>query len=355
MAKAVDQLRVPRFGFAVPHSRPTIGPEEIRAVERVLRSGMIGDGEEVPRFEEEFAKFVGRRYAIAVNSGSAALHAVLRGLGVGPRDHVVIPSYVCAAVLNAVMYTGAQVGLCDVDPATLNPTVETVRRALRGNTRVVIVPHAFGLPADVRGILKLGVAVIEDCATALGAECGRQGTAAVYSFYATKMMATGQGGMVATSDRGLADSIRDLIAYDKRDDYKIRYNYRMSALNAALGRVQVRRIPEFVAARRRMAALYDKGLKDTPAGLPPREGHVYYRYVIRVGDVEAFERHMAARGVECKRPVYRPLHRYLPEFRPEDFPGSEAAHRGRISIPLYPSMTNREAARVVQAAREYFR
>lgn len=315
---------------------------------------MVGDGEEVERFEGEFAKFVRHRHAIAVNSGSAALHLVLRGLGVGARDHVVIPSYVCAAVLNAVMYTGAQVGLCDVDPATLNPTVETVRRALRRNTRAVVVPHAFGLPADAKEISKLGVAVIEDCATALGAECGRQGAAAIYSFYATKMMATGHGGMVATSDRGLADLIRDLIAYDKRDDYKIRYNYRMSALNAALGRVQVRRIPEFVAARRRIAALYDKGLKDTPAGRPPREGHIYYRYVIRVGDAEAFERHMAGRGVECKRPVYRPLHRYLPEFGAEDFPGAEVVHREYLSIPIYPSLTSSEASSVVKAAREYF-
>lgn len=315
---------------------------------------MVGDGEEVDRFEKEFAKAVRLKHAIAVNSGSAALHLVLRALGVGPRDHVVLPSYVCAAVLNAVLYTGAQVGLCDVDPSTLNPTAETVRRTLRRHTRVVVVPHAFGLPADARGIAKLGVAVVEDCAAALGADCGRQGVAAVYSFYATKMIATGQGGMVATADRRLADLIRDLIAYDKRDDYKIRHNYRMSALNAALGRVQVRRIPEFVAARRRLAALYDAGLKDTPACRPPREGHIYYRYVIRTGDADAFERHMAARGIECKRPVYRPLHRYLPEFRAEDFPGTEVIHRECLSIPIYPSLTNAEAARVVKAAREYF-
>jgi dTDP-4-amino-4,6-dideoxygalactose transaminase len=332
----------------IAHSRPTLGPEEERAAVRVLRSGMLGGGKEVERFERELEAFVGRGRATAVHTGSAALHLALLGLGIGPGDRVVLPSYTCAAVLNAVKYTGAEGVLADVDPATGNLDPDDVKRRLRAGTKAIIAPHLMGLPAPIRDLRALGVPVVEDCAMALGAAVGREGEVSVYSFYATKMMATGHGGAVVARDRVIVRRIADLVDYDNREDYRVRHNYRMSALVAAVGRAQLAKVPDFVKRRRRIADYYYGTLE---LGEPP-PGHVFYRFVLRTGPVERFVRFMASRGIDCKRPVFRPLHRYLAAPSGE-FPGAEERHRHWASIPLYPSLRRDEMERVALAAREF--
>src|SRR5882672_9588726 len=317
----------------IAHSAPTLGVEEERAAVRAIRSGMIGAGDEVVRFERELEKFVGRGRAVAVHTGSAALHLALLGLGVGPGDRVVLPTYTCAAVLNAVKYTGAEGVLADVLPETGNLDPDDDKRRLRAGTKAIIAPHMLGRPAPIRELRALGVPVVEDCAMALGAKVGREGEVAVYSFYATKMMATGHGGAVLARDRAIVRRIADLVEYDNREDYKVRHNYRMSGLVAAVGRAQLAKIADFVKRRRRIADYYYGTLE---LGEPP-PGHVFYRFVLRTGPVERFVRFMASRGVECKRPVFRPLHRYVAESSGE-FPGAEGLHRHWASIPLYPSL-----------------
>jgi len=331
----------------IPHSRPTLGAREERAVLRVLRSGQIGGGGEVRGFEADLEGYVGKGRAVAVHTGSAALHLALLGLGVGPGDRVVLPTYVCAAVLNAVRYTGAEPLLADVTPETANLDPDDVKRRLRAGTKAIIAPHLLGRPAPVRELRALGVPVVEDCAMALGGPVGREGEVSVYSFYATKMMATGHGGAVLARDRAVVRRIADLVDYDNREDYRVRHNYRMSALVAALGRVQLSRLPDFVKRRRRIAEYYYETLE---LGEPP-PGHVFYRCVLRTGPVERFVRSMASRGVECKRPVYRPLHRYLGAPSGE-YPGAEELHRNWASIPLYPSLRREEMERVALAVRE---
>jgi dTDP-4-amino-4,6-dideoxygalactose transaminase len=330
----------------IPHSRPTLGSEEERAAVRVLRSGHPGGGEEVDRFEREMERFLGGGRAAAVHTGSAALHLALLALGVKEGDRVLLPTYVCAAVLNAVRYCGAEPVFADSVPETANLDPDDVRRRLRARTRAAIVPHMFGCPAPVAEIRRLGVPVVEDCAMALGGEGGLLGDVSVFSFYATKMMATGHGGMVATRDRRVAERVRDLVDYDNRGDYRVRYNYRMSGLVAAVGRAQLAKVPEFVKRRREIADYYYRTLRLGP----PPPGHVFFRFVLRVGPVERFVRFMAARGVECKRPVYRPLHRYFPRV-PGEFPGAEERHRSWASIPIYPSLQAPEMGRVARAAR----
>jgi dTDP-4-amino-4,6-dideoxygalactose transaminase len=334
----------------IPHSRPTVGSEEERAAVRVLRSGMLGGGSEVVRFERELEAFVGRGRATAVHTGSAALHLALLGLGVGPGDRVLLPSYTCAAVLNAVRYTGAEGVLADVDPETGNLDPDDVRRRLRAGTKAIIAPHLLGRPAPVRELRALGVPVVEDCAMALGADVGREGEVSVYSFYATKMIATGHGGAVVARDRAIVRRIADLVEYDNREDYRVRHNYRMSALVAAVGRAQLAKVPDFVKRRRRIAEYYYGTLE---LGEPP-PGHVFYRFVLRTGPVERFVRFMASRGIECKRPVFRPLHRYFGSPS-GDYPGAEERHRNWSSIPLYPSLRKEELERVVLAVRRYLR
>ena len=333
----------------IAHSRPFLGAAEERAALRALRSGMIGGGGEVARLERAMERFLGGGRATAVQTGSAALHLALLALDVRPGDRVVLPSYCCAAVMNAVRYCGAEPVLADSDPETANLDPRDVRRRLRVRTRAVIVPHLFGRPAPLREIRRLGVPVVEDCAMSLGGEGGLLGEVSVFSFYATKMIATGQGGMVVTRDRRRAAIVRDLVDYDHRDDYRVRYNYRMSGLVAAIGREQLRRLPDFVKRRRRIAENYygTLGL----GALPP--GHGFYRFTVRVRDVGRFVRFMAARGVECKRPVYRPLHRYLARA-PGDFPGAEELHRTVVSVPLYPALRPGEVGRVARALGDFF-
>jgi dTDP-4-amino-4,6-dideoxygalactose transaminase len=340
----MDEMTV----HCIPHSRPTLGREEERAALRVLRSGMVGGGEEVEKFERALEKTVGKGRAVAVHTGSAALHLALLGLGVGPGDRVILPTYTCAAVLNAVNYTGAEGVLADVLPETCNLDPDDVKRRLRAGTKAIIVPHMMGRPGPVRELRALGVPVIEDCAMALGGDVGQGGEAAVFSFYATKMMATGHGGAVLARDKAMVARIADLVEYDNREDYKIRHNYRMSGLAAAVGRAQLAKLPEFVKRRRRIADYYYGTLK---LGEPP-PGHVFYRCVLRTGPVERFVRFMASRGVDCKRPVYRPLHRYA-AAPAGDYPGAEELHRNWASIPLYPSLTRGEMERVALAVRDH--
>jgi len=331
----------------IPHSRPTIGREEERAAVRALRSGMVGGGEEVDRFERELERLVGAGRATAVHTGSAALHLALLGLGVGSGDRVVLPTYTCAAVLNAVHYVGAEPILADVSPETGNLDPDDVRGRLRAGTKAVIAPHMMGRPAPIRELKALGVPIVEDCAMALGGKVGAQGEVSVFSFYATKMMATGHGGAVMARDRAVVRRIADLVEYDNREDYRVRHNYRMSGLAAAVGRAQLSKVPDFVQRRRRIADYYYRTLK---LGEPP-PGHVFYRFVLRVGSVERFVRFMASRGIDCKRPVFRPLHRYGAGTSGE-FPGAEELHRHWASIPIYPSLNREEMARVAQSSHE---
>ena len=339
----------------IAHSRPLLGAAEQRAVRRVLASGLLAEGKEVERFEREMARRLKRRHAAAVGSGSAALHLALVALGVGPGDRVAMPSYVCTALLHATDLVGAEPVLVDIDPATFNLDPDDLRKRLRPRTRAVIVPHMFGLPARIRDIESYGVPIIEDCALALGAEYGTEpvgslGVVSIASFYATKVIATGEGGMVLSNRVRLIEEVRDSRSYDSRPRYRRRFNYKMTDLQAALGRVQLRRLSQFVARRRRLASLYARELSGGPWDLPSvEEGHSFYRFVARPHSrTGRLLDELGRRGIEARRPVFRPLHRYLGL---KGFAGAEEAYRRAVSIPLYPALSTSEAERVARVTR----
>jgi len=340
----------------IPHSQPSLGAEEQRAVRRVVASGHLAEGKEVNRFEREMARRSRCRHAVAVSSGTAALHLALLALGVKEGDRVAMPSYVCAALLHAAQLAGAEPLLIDVDPTTFNLDPQDLRRRLRSRTKAVIVPHMFGLPARFVEIEACGVPVIEDCALALGANyhgkpVGSLGVLSVVSFYATKVIATGEGGMVLGNQARFIEEVRDLKGYDGRRTHRRRFNYKMTDLAAALGRAQLRKLSRFLAARRRLASLYVRELKDGSWELPPLErGHSFYRFVARPPRAtNRILKELARRGVEAQRPVFRPLHRYLGL---EGFPGTEEAYRRAVSLPLYPALSSVDAQRVVRATRQ---
>ncbi len=350
---------------SIPHSRPFLGEEERAAADEVLRTGQLAQGPCVERFESSLAAWLGVRGGVAVSSGTVALELALAAVGVAPGDEVIIPSYVCAAVWLAVQRIGALPRLVDIDLATFNLDPEAAARAVTAKTRAIIVPHLFGLPADLTRLQALGIPLIEDCAQTLGAlESGRPvatvGVAAICSFYATKLLCTGEGGMVVSNDGALLEHVRSLRQYDDGPMLNpSSSNRKLTDLQAAIGLCQVNRLAMFLQRRAEIAARYRTVLAQMPLVLPAVPAgrtHVYYRFVVRLprllkrpDSLAAQIMRLNARGLQCRRPVFRPLHRYLDL---DGFPASEEADRTALSIPIYPSMTDDEVARVIQILGE---
>ena len=351
-------------GSVIPHSRPTLGEAEAQALRSVMASGQVAQGPQVDAFERAAAALTGLRGGVAVSSGTVALEVALLTLGVGPGDEVLLPTYVCAAPWLAVTRVGATPKLVDIEPQSYGIDPTAVRKALSPRTRAVIVPHLFGLPADLTALQACGVPLIEDCAQTLGAvERGRLvgsvGRVTICSFYATKLVCAGEGGMLLSNDERLLEKGRALREYDESDRLdSLAFNRKLTDLQAALGLVQVGRFPELVRRRAVIAALYGSELSSlglTLPAVPDGRTHVYYRYVVRVpesaGPLDGIVKRLEGRGVQCRRPVFRPIHQYLGET---GFAASDEAHARALSLPIYPSLTDDEAARVVHTLREEF-
>lgn len=349
----------------IPHSRPAIDREEIRAVTAVLQSGHLAQGAVVERFERGMATYLGLAGGVAVNSGTMALEVALRVLGVGFGDEVILPSYVCAAPWQAIQRVGAQARLVDIEPETFQIDAELVRAAITSKTRAIIVPHLFGLPADLTALAQLGVPLIEDCAQTLGAmEQGRSvgsvGVLTVCSFYANKLLCAGEGGMVLSRDPALLERVRALREYDGASSLNPQAtNIKMTDLQAAVGVAQLNRLPELIARRVSLAREYREALAGTSAilpAVPAGRSHIYYRFVVRIskrgsGSDELSEclGRLERQGVQCRKPVFRSLHRYLGLA---GFLASEAAEREALSLPLYPALADAEAAQILIAMRD---
>jgi len=336
----------------IPHSRPTIGEEEAAAVASVLASGQLAQGEQVLCFEKTLASLIGVAGAVAVSSGTAALHLALLALEIGEDDEVVIPSFVCPALLNAIRYVRAVPVLTDINPETFNMDVPDLKKRLTGKTKAVIVPHMFGLPADIREIVSLGVPVIEDCAQSLGSRyeglpTGSFGTLSVFSFYATKVICTGEGGMIASGDSRLLGKIRDLRDYDEKDDGCLRYNYKLTDLQAALGLTQLRKLPALLGRRLAIAGRYHeffRGYLLSKPVCPSDREHIYYRYIIRTERLLKLLDAGREAGIAYRRPVFKPLHHYL---KMTGYPQTDAAFFGTVSLPIYPSLLDTEIKTII--------
>ena len=338
----------------IPHSKVILEEEDLASVIEVLRSGLLTQGEIVSSLETKIARFIGVKYAVAVNSGTAALHLSLLCLGIGDGSEVIIPSYVCTALLNAIHYVRATPVLVDIDPHTYNISVESTKRAITERTRAIIVPHMFGLPADIDSTVSLGIPVIEDCAHSVGARfkgryTGSFGLLSIFSFYATKMLGAGEGGMVVSNEFDLIETIRDQRDYDEKETYTVRYNYKMTDVQAAVCESQLKKLPSFIEKRKEIAGLYNSGLDGVGARVPVvPEGreHIYYRYVVPLENPVSFMEEMRKRGIECRRPVFKPLHRYL---QLSGYPMTDDAWEKAVSVPIYPSLRVEEAHLIVDA------
>ncbi len=351
-----------------------LGEEEKKAVLDVLESGHLAQGKEVERFEREFAAYIGVKEAVATSSGTTALFVALKALGVQPGDRVVTTPFTFVATASAILHCGGIPVFCDVDWKTGNIDPERLCGVLAREPGVkgVVVVHLYGTPCALEDILAVvrsrGLFLVEDCAQAHGAEyrgrkVGSFGDAGVFSFYPTKNMTTGEGGMVVTNRPEIAERCRMLINHGSRKRYYheiLGYNFRMTDIAAAIGRVQLGRLEEHNARRRRHAAFYSKVLEDLegievpciPEGTLP----VFHQYTVKVpGKRDALLAFLRERGVGCEVYYPLPLHRqvFLEPYGYGPFPVAERLSREVLSIPVHPGLSQGDLEEVVGLIREF--
>jgi perosamine synthetase len=355
----------------IPVARPVVGPEEVAAVSDVLMSGMLAQGEKVAEFEQKFAGYCGAAHAVAVNNGTAALHAALLTAGVGYGDEVIVPAFSFIATATAVSMCGAKPVFADVDEQTFTIRPDLVKERITPKTKAVIGVHLFGQPFDVDPILETceahAIPLIEDAAQAHGAlyhgvKAGNLGKLACFSFYATKNMITGEGGMVTTNDKPSADKLRLIVNHGQSEKYlhtMLGYNYRMTDIAAAIGIVQLKKLEKFNMRRRKNAEYYAANL--TAKGIiKPKVAenvqHVYHQYVIQVTPEFPLTRSalmdlLKAKGIGSAVHYPIPIHRqplYAPVADPDPCPVATRLSGTVLSLPVHPSLDTKDLAYVCE-------
>ena len=357
----------------IPLSAPDIDEADIDAVVGVLRTSRLALGPKMEEFEEAVASYAGVPYGVALASGTAGLHLGLAALDIGEGDEVILPSFTFIAAGNAVLYRRAIPVFADIDPLTLNLNPESVARSITPRTRAILVVHTFGRPADLDPILRIaaahGLRVIEDACEALGAEYGGRrvggfGDFGVFGFYPNKQITTGEGGMLVTRDRQLAETVRALRNQGRRpadgwlDHALLGYNYRLSEMNCALGLSQLKRIDSILARRENRARCYAEHLRSIPEVTAPvveiAVGRVsWFVFVVRLQDRDAIVRHMASRGIACGR-YFAPIHRQplYAGYAGACLPVTDEVAGRTLALPFFNRLTDEEIAEVCLTLRD---
>lgn len=336
----------------IPHNFPTLGLEEQAAASRVLASGWVAQGHEVEAFENELCRFfnlpVG--HAVAVSSGSAALFLALWALD-GRNQRIGLPVYACAALRNAVGLVGGKCIYLDCKEGS--PNVDMLA-ALRAGIDILIAPSMFGIPAELPDTDNFRV--IEDLAQAIGAtvfgeRIGLRGDVGICSFYATKLMTTGgQGGAVISRDKALIEKVRDYREFDYRNDKKLRFNFQMTDIQAAIGRVQLGKLPAFLEQRERLFEIYcEAGLDMLGSAVTEPSQPVRYRAVMRCADPIRLIEALRNNGVRAIVPVER--WELLDE--PEKYPKADMLASTSVSLPIYPALVASDAQRIAHIAKDF--
>ncbi len=374
----------------LPFHKPEITDDDVQSVVETLRSGWLTTGPKVKRFEEDFARYLGCSHAVAVNSGTAALHLALDAIGIQEGDEVIVPTMTFAATAEVVLYFKANPVLVDCQPDTLNLDPDQIESAITPRTKAIIPVHMGGQPCDMNSILELArhhdLKVIEDAAHALpaayhGKKVGTMGDITCFSFYATKTITTGEGGMATTENPDWANRMRtmslhgiSLDAWDRYTDkgswyYEIihpGYKYNLTDIAAALGIEQLKRCDRFWEARRRIASHYHEAFADLaevriPMSLPDVQ-HAWHLYIIQL-DPERMRTNRqdfikALKGQNIGTSVHfiplhlHPFYRDKFHYQPENFPQASAVFERIVSLPIYPAMTEADVRDVIVAVRK---
>lgn len=355
-------------------AKPYIGEEEINAVIEVLKSGMIAQGPKVAAFEEAFAASCGATYGIAVNSGTAALHAALYAAGVGPGDEVITTPFTFVATANTILQQGAIPVFCDIDPITFNIDPASIEKHITEKTKAIIPVDIFGLPYDVDAInaiaKKHDLKIVEDACQAHGATCGGKkagtfGDVGCFSLYATKNITTAEGGMIVTDDPKLAELAKQFRHHGQSQTVRyyyadMGYNYRMTDINAAIGIEQLKRLDGFNIKRKEHAAILTAGLAEvkgiTTPTAPDEYDHVYHQYTIRVTDDFSMSRdelcaylreHEIGSAVFYPHPLHLSDHMKMAKGHGTQLPHAEKAAAEVLSLPVHPGLTEADMNHIV--------
>jgi perosamine synthetase len=356
----------------IPIAKPIIGEDEISAVVAVLKSGNIAQGKKVEEFEEAFARFIGTTYAVAVNSGTAALHLALLAQGIGEGDEVITSPFTFIATANSILFTGARPVFADIEEDSFNIAPDSIAEKITPRTKAIMLVHLYGQPCDMKRIMRIaqehGLVIIEDACQAHGAEyegkkVGSFGTGC-FSFYPTKNITTGEGGMITTNDKDIAGRARMIRSHGQKERYLheiLGYNYRMTAIAAAIGLCQLGKLEEFINKRIRNAKFLTgrlggiKGL--VPPQVRPDVKHVFHQYTVRVTQDfgiprDELRQKLMNKGIATEIYYPLPIHKqplYQSLGYNDHLPSSEKAARAVLSLPVHPSLTKEDLENVVRA------
>ncbi len=355
----------------IPIAKPIIGNEEKQAVLEVLNSGILAQGPRVEEFEKSFAEYCGVQYAIAVSSGTTALHIAMLAHEIGEGDEVITTPFSFIATANCLLYVGAKPVFVDIDPITYTIDPALIEHAITSHTRAILPVHLYGQCGDMDAIMEIarkhGLIVIEDAcqshgATYKGKKAGSFGTG-TFSFYPTKNMTCGEGGMITTNDATIADRCRVIRNHGMRRRYyhdELGFNFRMTDISAAIGLEQLHKLDGFNSIRRENASFYSKHLQGVTVPVEaPDCSHVYHQYTIRVGNGlrDALREYLKEKGIgtEVYYPV--PIHKqvFLQKLIPDlpILPQSELAAGEVVSIPVHPSVSQDDRKTIVKAINSF--
>lgn len=371
----MNERRVVRRDTFLPFSRPHIGEEEIREVTECLRSGWITTGPRTERFEKDFAAYVGAKHAVALSSGTAALHCAYEAIGIGPGDEVILPSLTWPATASMAMVLGAVPVFADIDPVTWQIDPADVKRKITPRTKAIAPVHFAGAPCDLDALRALGLPLVEDAAHAVGTEykgrrIGGDATAATFSFHPIKDITTGEGGMLTTDDDAIARRVRLFKFHGvDRDAWKAYgagaklgydtvfpgFKYNLTDLQSAIGIHQLRRLDGFIARRTALAERYRRLLPPgLPRSVPPPypHRHAWHLFQVLADDRDAAMERLKAANIGTGL-HFVPLHQQTAFRRfAGPLPNTDAVGDRIVSLPLYPDMTDADADDVAAAVRE---
>ncbi|MDQ1251861.1 MAG: perosamine synthetase [Euryarchaeota archaeon] len=356
----------------IPIAKPLLGKEEIDAVTEVLDSGMIAQGPKVEEFELAFSEYTGSEYSAAVNSGTAALHIALLAHGIGKEDEVITTPFSFVATANSILYTGAKPVFADIEPETFNIDPEKIKERITSKTRAIMPVHLYGHPADMKAIMEIAednkLIVIEDACQSHGAEClgkkvGSFGTGA-FSFYPTKNMTTGEGGMLTTDDKEIAEKAKMIRAHGSKIRYlheMLGFNLRMTDIAAAIGLVQLGKLDKFTKARQGNAEMLSARLKGIPGLVPAitKAGctHVFHQYTVRAKKRDQLAAFLKDKdigtGVHYPTPIHKQPY-YIDLGYRDSLPVSETAVEEVLSLPVHPALSGTDIQKIVEATREFY-
>lgn len=361
-------------------AHPEISKEEIDAVNEVLNSGMLAQGPKVTELEEAFAQYCGTKYAVAVNSGTATIHAALYAAGVREGDEVITVPFSFIATINPILMLNATPVLVDINPETFNIDVSKVEALISDKTKAILPVHLYGQPADLNELNEIakrhGVAVIEDACQAVdadydGKKAGNLGDLGCFSLYATKNIMSGEGGIVTTNSKSFVTAMKQFRQHGMSAPYmyeELGYNYRLTDLQAAIAIAQLKKASSFTARRQKNASKLNDGLTGIKGIKLPvvKEGrsHVYHQYTIRINNdfpltrdefVQAVQEKGVGAGVYYPKPLHSYPHIEKLGFKLGDFPEAEKAADEVVSLPVHPHVSDEDVQTIINVIREVVR